>query len=296
VAWLGCSALSSARKEDGMSKTDHARKPRRHSFYWRMRPRRTPRPQVPKRVAIAEQIAAMLDDLLVGPANLAVPECMYDPSDLTFESQGYHEERHGDEYDEYYDSPFPLAVEDRQPVMFADDLLPFCEPEPEPDWSRPHALNFTDEHCRECVGCAHEWAMEWAQYDEPDEPDSCLTAPDDEDDGPQYPFLPVLTYGQAVAEMGDAFIITGPNVIPPPRTGQHYVRVYELARICGLPSHAVVALLRLHNEYALNHLSLIAKPAAHAFLTSVDIHGDLDALIATTRPLSIQQRVAQAIA
>ena len=237
-----------------MSRTRHARKPRHH-YFWRIR--QSPRPPVPKRLDIAERIAAMLDDLLGAPAVFAVPECDYDPV-LTLT-----------DYDEPQDWERELAVMHH----------------PEPD--RPHPLNFTDAHCRDCEGCAYEHARQWAP--EPDDDHEVAY-------GPEGPFLPVLTYGQVVAEMGDGFMVTGPNVIRPQRTSQHYLRVYELARICELPSHAVVALLRLQDEYVLNHLSMIARPAAREFLAALDIHGDLDSLIATTRPLSMHERFARAIA
>lgn len=281
-----------------MSKTEHARRPRRFTFWWRMRSRPTPRPELPKRVDIAERIAAMLEDLLDAPAHLAVPECIYEPSD-----RGYDDPAdaavHVDTYTDTYFDDEPLAPWERELLDGMQlDRGPDEQEEPDAveDWSRPHPLNFTDAHCRECEGCAYEHAQQWVpEYFEPNEDDADVSEVAYGID-PDYPFPPVLTYGQAVAEMGDGFMVTGPNAVRPEGTSRHYLRVYELARICELPSHAVVALLRLQDEYVANHLSLIARPAASAFLAALDITGDLDALVDATRPLTIQEKFARAVA
>jgi hypothetical protein len=240
------------------------------------KPRR--RPELDRRSAIAEQVAALLE--LDAPAKCA---------------------------DE---------LPDQIPVQ--------------PDWSQPHPLDFTSEHCRECETCAWEHAKiyaipqmeaasglprlashagagmrlwdEWEdavaagppartarqevereEYEQQQEDDDRpFTAWDDAMSG--------WSYGEVVAEFGEAFILTGPRR-PPETISQHYVRVYELARILGQPCTDVITQLRQRGEWAKHHLSLIARPVAREVLAAFDKHDDLDVLLAETRPVSIQDYV-----
>jgi hypothetical protein len=150
-------------------------------------------------------------------------------------------------------------------------------------------------HTRECEDCAYQHAL--TNWPEPDEFVSPYQqAVTEMDVFPAESWLPLMSYRQAADAMGGAFLVTGPKVDRPESTDQHYIRVYELARACDLPSRAVIALLRLQDQYVADHLSLIARPAARDLLAALDIHDDLDVLIEKTRPLSIPEQFARAIA
>lgn len=259
-----------------MSHTDYRRKPRRFSNHWRLRDRPSPRPVVPERVAIAEQLAAM--DL----ADFAVPseettEAVEDDALAPWELELLAGTR-----SIYLGSPFSGPDEDEPDCGTGDD---------EQDWMGPHRQDFSTAHTLECEDCAQDYAEMY----EPSLVSSLDAVGNDEGaDGEETEcWLPLLTYRQAVAELGDGFTITGPNVVGDATTSQHYIRVYELARVCDLPSHAVVALLRLQDQWVLNHLSLLARPAANDFLAAVGIHGDLDDLIEKTRPVAAWEQYAQ---
>lgn len=88
-------------------------------------------------------------------------------------------------------------------------------------------------------------------------------------------FLPVLTISEAFQNLGDdGWHIEGPRAYDSTawmrehewQRKEHYTRVYELARTCGVPSNTLVRELRLSGTFVKTHMSLVANPVAQRLI------------------------------